>query len=146
LSRKTNEQIKLPQQEIHIAELGKRIAELEVKLLPTPRNLATSRHLGSLRVGVNKYLQDKETIAARLFELGAIGCTQFGGHKPPPSRSVAISQYLSPDAIREVLDAAKGLNFDRYTLFDNRAEQTPEDVLFGAYGEAGIAIHGPSGA
>lgn len=145
LNRKTNELVSVTREDAQIVQLRQRVIELESKLVSTSLAqgvLDTHPALADLRIGVNRHLEDRSRIGEKLAEFGVVGYSSFGGDEPPATRLLAVSEYLSKDRINGVLQIAKELGFFGYTLFDNRGEDTEEDVLFGAYGTAQYEIAG----
>ena len=141
LSRRTNEPITLSKENVQIAEMRQKVLELESSLLSAPKVEGSDEHpLTKLRIGVNKHLTDKNRISAKLSELGVLGFTSFGSNEPPRRRSIAISGYLSPEIVKDIVRVARELGFTHYELFDNKAEETEEDVLLGSYGEESFEI------
>lgn len=141
LSRRTNEPISVAKEDAQLAQLHQKLAEIESRMVGVTQEVITAEEsLASISFGINRYLPDREELGAKLSALGIIGYSSFGGTEPPPGRTVAISQYLSKKAIREVVQLAGKLGFRHYTLFDNHGEQTEEEVLFGSYGEAQFEI------
>lgn len=143
LSYKTNKVIKLEKSEAQFVELRQRVAGLEIAASEAGTTAAsgkTTLTLGNLLVGVNRHLPDSASIQSRLHEIKPMGVSTFGD-SAPPHRIVAISQYLPRDTLREVVDLARTLGFGSYSVFDNKAERTDEDVLFGAYGEPGFQVN-----
>jgi hypothetical protein len=137
LSRRTNEPITLSKENVQIADMRQKVLELESRLLSATKVEGSNEHpLTKLRIGINKHLTDKNRISAKLSELGVLGFMSFGSDESPPHRSVAISEYLSPETVKDIVRFARELGFTHYTLFDNKAEETAEDVLLGSYGEA----------
>jgi len=146
LSRRTNEPISVGKLDVHFAQLNQKLLELESRIpLPSPpTTTAVEQALTTLSIGVNTYLPDREKIGARLSSLGVVGFSSFQGDKPPGRRHVAISKYLPKEVLKEVVRVARDLGFHRYSIFDNHAEETEEDVLFGSYGEAEYEITTPA--
>jgi hypothetical protein len=141
LSQKTNEPISLSKTEARFIRVNQRFDDLEHKLrceLKENENLETP--IFNLRFGVNKNLKDKEEIKMKLADFGIQSCSYFGTDKLPNDRTVAISQYLYRQDFNAVIGLAKELGFNFYTTFDNRAEETLEDVLIGAYGDSEFEI------
>ena len=143
LNRKTNELVSVTKEDAQISQIRQRLVELENKITSTaPEEVAPSAHLAlaELRIGVNRHLADRSHIGAKLAEFGVFGFSSFGAEEAPDQRLVAVSEYLSKERLSGVLQVAKELGFSGYTLFDNLAEDTEEDVLFGAYGMAEYEI------
>lgn len=135
LSRRTNEPVSVDKGDAQFIELNQKLAELEKRLpLPANRRLKRRSTISTLQIGVNNHLTDRAVVKAKLAELGVTQITGFGSNEAPDHRVVAISGYLSAAAVDEVAKVAGDLSFDGYTIFDNRAEGTEQDVLFGAYG------------
>ena len=141
LSRKTNELIQVKKDDTHVDELRQRIFELEAKVLsPTQPGESNRSALAHLVFGVNKHLVDRRKIGARLAERGIETFTTFGSDEAPTRRTVAISKYLVPEVVQEVVRLARELGFTSYSFFDNRAEDAEEEVLLGSYGAGGYEI------
>ena len=136
LSRRTNRPINVDKGDAQFIELSQKLVQLE-KRLPAAVSQGHKRPstLTRLTVGVNTRLSDGAAIRAKLAELGVGEITGFSGGEGPKRRVVAISGYLPTSAVDEVARVARELHFEGYTIFDNRAEMTEEDVLFGAYGD-----------
>lgn len=135
LSRRTNQLVSVDKTDTQFIELNTKLAELEKRLpAPTDRRLKRRPAIARLRIGINNHLKDRTAIKAKLAELGVTQITGFGSDEAPDHRAVAISGYLSAATVDEVANVARDLRFDGYTIFDNRAEGTEQDVLFGAYG------------
>lgn len=139
LSRKTNERITYREISSDIEIEARRTAQ-EVLSEATGSKSSEVEGLARLSYGVNKHLEDSEAVKTALGTRGVQWCTVFGSEKPPQSRIVAISEHLSPEMIRDVIELASNLGFTGYTIYDNHFERTEEDVLFGSYGEAQAEI------
>lgn len=135
LSRKTNEVISISKYDVHWAELHKKMDELASRISTPTQTIGTARSkLEGLRFGINKHFPDQQQLGNKLLERGVIAYSTFGGTTPPSDRTVAISQYLPKDVVKEVVTLARELQFNGYTMYDPREEQSDEDVLLGAYG------------
>jgi hypothetical protein len=143
LSRKTNERIVVSKDDIQLFQITKKVSDLESRLLAADRKrMPLHAGLQDLSVGVNQSLEDREVISQRLSEAGILGFTTFGDDEPLEDRTVAISQFLPPEKITQILSLSRELGFKRYTVYDNLAEEIVEDVLFGSYGAADREIAG----
>ncbi|PNH87195.1 hypothetical protein C1M56_14955 [Vibrio diazotrophicus] len=135
LSQKTNQPVTITKSEAQYLELSHKLASIESHLINENSEYVSSENLISgILIGINKHLSNKDYIRAKLAGYGMKGCTSFGSDEHPGNLSVGISEYLSKDIANRILEIAKELGFTHYAFFDNKMEQTEEDVLFGGYG------------
>lgn len=149
LSRKTNEIVRVKQDDAHFAELLLRLGRLEALISTQSQDTereteqdtqATGSKLATLSFAINEHLPDRQQIAAKLLENGAVGYSTFGTGSPAPGRIVSISRYLPSGTVEQIVALARDLNFESYSMFDRIEEEIEEDVLFGAYGDAEFKI------
>lgn len=137
LSRKTNEVVNISKTDTHWAELLKRTADLEHRILLTaPAATTTASKLEGLGFGINTFLPDLEKLGEKLSERGVLAYSTFEGGTAPQGRIVAISKYLPKGTVKDIVALARDLEFDGYTMWDPSEEgNNDEDVLLGAYGD-----------
>ncbi|TOD49377.1 hypothetical protein [Vibrio parahaemolyticus] len=143
INQKTNESVKIPVSTQNVQELLVKIEQLEAKLALslTGEGHVKSEEISSLLFGVNSHFDDREAIKGTLSAHDIIRITSFGPKdKQPTQRVMSISQYLSSEKIKQLVSLAKELKMDGYRLFDNRMEETEEDVLIGSYGDPQFEI------
>ncbi|MEW6714655.1 MAG: hypothetical protein AB1306_06150 [Nitrospirota bacterium] len=141
LSQKTNEPITINRSEAHLMEIGRRLEFIEKGLINAPQSTKSSAtRVSRLIIGINKHLSDKDTIKSKLADVGVLGTSSFGSTDAPDYRNVSISQYLPTETVAEIVTLARECGFDHYNFFDNGAEETSEDVLFGSYGKPEFEI------
>ncbi len=144
ISQKTNVKIQLPKEDAGLANLAQRLDRIEGALLQLPgRSVAgPDGSLQRLKFGINRHLTDRNTISARLAELGILSYTPFGSDEVPEKRVVSVSDRLPPEVVNQVLAVARDLGFVNFNYFDNFIEHTEEDVLLGSYGDGEYEITG----
>jgi hypothetical protein len=143
LSRKSNEPINISKEDAHLIQIQQRLDQIETSIVRSfnQEQIADkSLPLFELKVGVNTHLGDAAALSKKLSECGVQGYSSFGTKNPPEQRVVGLSEYLSKDLARKVIEIARQTGFSHYTYFDNRMEDTEEDVLFGAYGKGEYEI------
>ncbi|ELF6478282.1 TPA: hypothetical protein N2685_004644 [Vibrio parahaemolyticus] len=143
ISQKTNEFVKVPVSTQNVQELLVKIEHLEEKLASSlvGNEHVKSQEISDLLFGVNSHLDDREAIKGTLSTHDIIRITGFGPEdKQPTQRVMSISQYLSSEKIKQLVSLARELKMDGYRLFDNRMEETEEDVLIGSYGKPQFEI------
>lgn len=141
LSKLTNEPVNISKIDAQYATLHQKINELEIFYTNiNNKNDNIINSLVFLSIGINKHLEDKDQIAAKLSEIGVITYSIFGIQEPPTSRTVAISANLSIHFRNDILLFARSLGFEYYSFFDNIIEETSQDVLFGSYGDGEYRI------
>lgn len=141
LSQKTNEPVKISKSDIKISELTHKISLLEERLIESVGTEEEKKNpLGGILVGVNKYLDNKQLTAQTLSKYGVPGFSTFGNKDLPAQKAVAISEYLPKSLTGIILKIAKEAGFTHYGYFDNKAEETDEEILFGSYGAADFEI------
>lgn len=141
LSQKTNEPVIIKKSEAHLMEISHKLSILENKLVAEKKlpNIEDSS-LSEVLIGINKHLKNIESIKNKLSEYGVVGCSSFGSLNPPGQMSVSISESLPQSVIKKIIKISKELGFTHYNYFDNRMEETEEEVLFGGYGSADFEI------
>jgi len=136
LSKKTDEVVRVDSRDARFSQLTQQLEEIRDSLNNTGG--AATRHdtasLEGLTVGINKHLPDGERIGSKLRECGILATSRFGTSKAPTKRVVAISDRLPNARVKRVIEISHELAFDGFTYFDNHAEGTDEDILFGSYG------------
>ena len=92
----------------------------------------------TLRVAVNDYLEDFQTIRSVLKEDGIPVKDLFGSRTavgPPTRRAISLSSTLDFSAMVRILRLAHRMNMELYTYYDPEEEdEISENVLIGAYG------------
>ena len=137
LNRKTNEPVSLNKNEAQILELSHRLSSFESSLSSHFRPPGTNEKLlEGIVIGVNKNLPNSANIKGKLYEHGAMGCSSFGLDDGSSSKSIFISEFLPKDITPGIIKIASELGFTHYSYFDNHAENTNEQILFGGYGDA----------
>lgn len=142
LSQKTNKPITITKKETSFKDLEKTLEHIEARIDKlTLLNTNQPVKSNNLLIGINRNLDDYEVIKEELGKLDFNGVSMFGGKGDiPEKRVVAISEYLSQEEADQVIHLAKSLNFKYYSFFDNKMENTQEDILLGAYGNATYEI------
>lgn len=143
ISQRTNQLIKVSSSPHTIQELLSKVEMLETKLAKAVDSNGSNEppQFNELLFGINLHFKDRNTIKTVLSEYGVLRVTTFGDpDNEPEKRVMAISQYLSNDKVKQLIELASRLQMDGYGLFDNRIEQTEEDVLIGSYGGSQFEI------
>lgn len=142
LSQKTNKPITITKKETSLNDLEKTLQHIDTRLEKlTLVNSNESAKLNNLLIGINGNLDDYKAIKEELGKLDFNGVSMFGGNGGiPEKRVVAISEYLSKEEVNQAIHLAKSLNFKYYAFFNNQMENTKEDILLGAYGDATYEI------
>ncbi len=142
LSQKTNKPIIINKRETNFYELEKKLEHIELKLEKsiTPRT-DDFKMKENFFIGINENLDNYEKIKEKLISEGILRISKFGSYAGKPEKNVvAISGYLSKEETNEAIQLAKELGFKHYSFFDNKEEETREDILVGAYGSAEFDI------
>lgn len=134
ISQKTNSRVMVTREDANLVLAQQRLERIESAVLTRQIAAPDSNQVKSVRFGINKHLSNKEAIAKRLAEEGVLGYSYFGPQTPPKELVVALSEDLSPEVARSVLQIAGELGFEKFNYFDNTVEQISEDVLLGSYG------------
>ncbi|MEX0720612.1 MAG: hypothetical protein WD059_08095 [Balneolaceae bacterium] len=139
LNQKTNQIVKVPISKKIDAKLINKIQELEKKT--SQSTVKSNDHdLKDIPIGINKHLSNIDEIKKRLSQEKVLGISLFGVDAPPSLKLVSISKYLPDELVPTIVSIAKEVGFKYYTRFDNIAEKTEEQILFGAYGKEGLEI------
>jgi hypothetical protein len=143
INQKTSAKIHIPREEAGHAQLLQRMEKLEASVLGAisrPAAAVEESLLRNLRFGVNLHLKNIEEISRLLGEVGVAGYSTFGTDELPQEHVFSVSRHLPDDIARHVIDLGKRCGFRSYNFFDNHMEDTPEDVLFGSYGDGDFKI------
>ncbi|WP_145961319.1 hypothetical protein [Salinisphaera sp. LB1] len=145
LSSKTNEPVKVSKTDTRYLELRQQISELEEKIISQGGSVQTvsasaNSSVENIYVGINKHLENRKDIKQKLRDCNIIKISIFGPDEPPEGLNISISEHLSAEQSRFLIGVARDLGFETYNFFDNRAEETEEDILFGSYGPAGFEL------
>lgn len=133
LSQKTNERITVSKSDIHLSEVSQRLSAIE-KEISKEKDNGEDNILEKYLMGVNRNFDDRAEIKKILSEYGVTSISSFGADSSPDTRSVAIAHSVPRNALKKILEIAKRAKFTHYGFFDNRSEETDEEILFGAYG------------
>jgi hypothetical protein len=135
LNQKTNQPITIKKSEAQFLELSHKLASIENRISNEGSEGKNGKNLiGDILVGVNKNLVNRDDIKKKLAEYGVTGCTSFGSNEHPGNLAVGISEYLPKETANKIIKIAKEIGFTHYAYFDNKMEETEEEVLFGGYG------------
>ena len=141
LSQKTKEPVVISKTDAKILELTHKISSLEEMLIEGSSSKSQNENsLEGVLVGINKYLDNKQLTSNTLSKYGIHGFSTFGTEALTTQQSVAISEYLPKNLTSVILQIAKEAGFTHYGFFDNKAEETDEEILFGSYGTADYEI------
>ena len=140
LSQKNNEIITISKSEAHFIDVSQRLIAIEKEISKESESPTKNGLLDNVLIGINKNFKDKKEIRANLAQYGVKGVSSFGNSELPKIRAVVISHSVPKSTIKTILEVAKKSEFTHYGFFDNRVEETEEEVLFGGYGESEFEI------
>lgn len=142
LSQRTSEPIKITKQEAKWLEVSHKINALEEKILaPEKEEQLPAGTLEGVKISINQYLPNFDEVKETLSRHGVLGFSKFGNRDLPTKKSIAISEYLPKALTAPILAIAKEAGFTHYTYFDNLAEETEAELLFGSYGPQNFEIN-----
>lgn len=141
LSQRTSEPIRITKQEAKWIEVSHKINVLEEKILASVKQeRPCAGVLEGVKISINQYLSNFDEVKETLRRHGVLGFSKFGNRDLPTTKSIAISEYLPKALTAPILEIAKEAGFTHYTYFDNLAEETDEELLFGSYGPENFEI------
>jgi hypothetical protein len=135
LNNRTNELIKVPKKDQLFESIEKRLEKIEASI---SSGSAAQRvtPLSELAYGVNFHLSNQAIIEEELSKLGVKVFREFGHEADAPDGlKVAIASHLTSHQRNEVLELARKLGFQYYSIIEPWEEDIEEDVLFGSYGD-----------